>query len=370
MKSEISVKARNAKSMLKEFQLLIQPVIDDYFEEHLATFASLYGMHSVEAVNVLHDYMTRNAKRLRGSFVYYVYKMYGGLDDREALKVALAVELVHSYLLIEDDFMDMSETRRGGPTAHRLFADKYREQHYTRGIPEHFGASVAVTTGLVGIHMAMQILLSLEIDDSLKIQVLKNLNEKIEITGFGQIADVFNSVKGDVTEEDVINMQHWKTGVYTYENPIHLGAILAGYGNDEELKILSGYSIPAGIAFQIRDDILGMFGNTDETGKSNMDDLKEGKVTLLIQKSLEWGNSGQKDIILSNLGNKEVTSEDHRAVQQVITDTGALKYSKDISVKLVEQAKTALLQQHSSDWDPAYLDYLLGIVDYMIERAA
>ncbi len=363
-----SVSAKKAKTTLKEFQVKLQPVIDRYFDEHISSFTSNYGSHSVDAVHILKEFMTRGAKRLRGSFVYHTYKMCDGEDEASVLQVALAVELIHAYLLIEDDFMDLSQLRRGDLTAHEIFTKQYIDQKFNRQDAKHFGDSIAVTTGLVGSHMAMQIILELNVSDSLKVKLLNNLNKKIEITGYGQIADVYNSVKAGVSEEEVLNMLNWKTGVYTYENPLHLGAILAG-ASDAELEHLTRFAIPAGIAFQIQDDILGIFGDVNEMGKSNMDDIKEGKYTLLIHKALERGNSEEKEFILNVLGKRDLTIEEHAKVQQIIVNTGSLEYTRNLAKKYVYEAKEALLRNKNEKWIDENFNYLIGIADYMIERS-
>jgi len=278
------------------------------------------------------------------------------------------LELTHAYLLLLDDFMDKSDLRRGGPTAHVLMKDYYSKQNFRSGDSAHFGDSIAVSIGAAGFHMAMQILMSLDFSKEILIALSNNLNEKIEITAHGQITDVVNASNPNVTEEDVLKMLEWKTGVYTYENPIHTGAIMAGQKDSEELRKLSEYAIPAGIAFQIQDDILGIFGNSGDTGKSVYDDLREGKYTLLMHHAFEVGSKAQKEILTQNLGNPNVKAKELADVKSILIDSGSLDYSKKVANDLVLKAKKSLIKNRSSNWKDEGFNYLIGIADYMIDR--
>ena len=368
MISDIPSSAKKAKGMLYSFQREINPLIKDFFAKKKIKIKNNFPDSSYKAIEVFEDICTRGAKRARGAFSYYVYKMYGGQNDSEALKMGIVLELTHAYLLLLDDFMDKSETRRGGPTAHVLMQDYYSKQDFRGGDPAHFGDSIAVTIGAAGFHMAMQFLMSLDFAPEILIALSNNLNEKIEITAHGQITDVVNASNPNVTERDVLKMLEWKTGVYTYENPIHTGAIMAGQKDSEELRKLSEYAIPAGIAFQIQDDILGIFGNSDDTGKSVYDDLGEGKYTLLIHHALEVGNDAQKEILKRNLGNPNVGDKELSEVKSVLLDSGSLDYSKKVANELVLKAKNSLIKNRSANWGQEGFDYLVGIADYMIDR--
>jgi len=162
-------------------------------------------------------------------------------------------------------------------------------------------------------------------------------------------------------------VHYYKTGKYTYETPLHTGAILAG-ASDDDLKALTEYAIPGGIAFQIQDDILGMFGDEYKIGKPADSDLSEGKKTLLIVKAFEKGDSLQKKILNKNLGSPKISSKDLREVRQIIIDTGSLEYSKKIALNLVNKAKERLQKYSHSNWIPEGREFLDGIADYMIKR--
>lgn len=368
MSSEITQSANYSKELLLAYQSKINPLIVSYFAKQKEYVKATFNDSAFRSVEVFEDICTRGAKRARGAFSYYVYKMYGGKNDTEALKMGIVLELVHAYLLLLDDFMDRSALRRGGPTAHVLMNEYYSKQGFRGGDPSHFGDSIAVTIGAAGFHMAMDLLMSLDFSSDILKALSNNLNEKIEITAFGQITDVVNSHNPNVTEDDVLKMLEWKTGVYTYENPIHTGAIMAGNGNKEELSKLSEYALPAGIAFQIQDDILGIFGNSGDTGKSVYDDLREGKYTLLMHHALEVGSKEQVEVLRANLGNQSAGERELNDVKTILVESGSLEYSKNKAKELVLKAKDSLEKNRSPRWEDEGYKYLVGIADYMIDR--
>ena len=370
--SEINLSSwQNAKKLLVDYQNKLNPVIDEYFDEQIKNVSETYPPHSVKALEVYRDICTRGGKRARGAFSYYVYKMYGGQNDTEAIKMGIVLELIHAYLLLLDDFMDLSETRRHGPTGHKLFSKYFEDQNFANPKinSKHFGDSIAVTTAALGAHMALRLLNSVDFSSDIKISLSNNLNEKLVTTGHGQITDVVNGFNPNVTEEDVLKMLEWKTGVYTYENPIHTGAIMAGITDKSQFKILSDYAISAGVAFQIQDDILGVFGSSDDTGKSVYDDLREGKYTLLAHFALKNGSEDQIQKLKLILGNPEIGDIELAEAKKIFVESGSLEYSKKTALNLVNKAKESLQKNKSENWQQIGYEYLLGIADYMIERS-
>jgi len=360
-------KTNYAKQQLKQFKEEIDTQVDQYFAHETKRVQQIYSnKDSLATLEALASVTARGGKRLRGSFVYYTYQMLGGKDLAEAMKAALAIEMIHAYLLIEDDFMDLSDTRRGGPTGHKMM-EKFHRENYRKGDPVHAGNSLGVLASLMGSHLAMEIVSQLNAEPETILKMMLNLNQRLNTTVHGQINDVVNEYKDTVTEEEVFDVLHWKTAAYTYENPIHFGAIMAG-ATDEDLELLTGYSIPAGIAFQIQDDILGVFGEEKATGKSNLDDLKEGKITLLVQFALEHADPQQRAIIKKTIGNRELTVTDLEVVRDIFRVTGSLEYSKQKALEFVQEAKKCLLSSRPSNWSDDGFNYLLGIADYMIER--
>ena len=364
----LSTTAKKGSQTIKEFQTLFEKHIKKYFDEQLVRIEKEFDNgYSKYCIELYKEMCTRKAKRLRASFIYYVYKMLNGANATTAIEMGIIIELMHANWLIIDDFMDLSDTRRGGAAAHKILSQYHKDHNFKNLDSDHFGDAIAVNIGVAGIFMATNLLLGLDLENGITRELAKNISQKMEITAHGQITDVFNAVGIQVSEENVLKMLKWKTGVYTYENPIHLGAIMAG-ANEDALKKLSEYAIPGGISFQIQDDILGMFGDSEVMGKSAMDDLKEGKYTLLIHKALENADEKQREILNKQVGNRNLTSEEHELVKKIIEDTGSLEYSKLKAKELVEQAKQSLVKNYNPMWNQEGLDYLNNIADYVIER--
>lgn len=353
----------DAKQTLVEYAAKVEAEINKHFDQILSE-APQIAPEAVEALEILKEYTLRKAKRLRAALFYYTYLMMGGTDKQEALRTSMFIELIQSYLLIHDDVMDQDALRRGKPTVHFIYKDIHAKRNYA-GDSLHFGEAQAINLGDVSCHLALSIITEANFDSDKKIKALEKLNKQISTVGYGQILDVFGAAQSVINEADVMRIHHYKTATYTYETPITVGALLMG-ASDGDLDILSHYAIPAGIAFQIQDDILGMFGDEDKLGKANDSDLREGKHTLLIVKALEKATPEQKKIIEDALGNKDLTDEMAEAVRKVVIETGSLEYSKQLAVNYVHQAKFALTRK--PEWQGEGREFLDGIADYMINR--
>ena len=369
--SNLSPEALYGKEQIKEFQAVFEPYIQNYFKEQRKDFENYLNQpHLKFSFDIIEEITLRDAKRLRASFVYFVSKMFGNENEEAALKLGAVIEIIHAYLLILDDFMDMSDDRRGGPTAHKMYEDFYKKHNYSGEDKEHYSNSMAVTAAIVASNMADILLNSIDINPADLLNISTKLHRRIAITGYGQLEDVTNSVKPNVVEEDVLSMLRHKTGVYTYENPIYCGAYLAGVTDEKILSALTDYAIPGGIAFQIKDDNLGMYGDPEIMGKSVMDDMKEGKYTLLVYKAYAKATEEQKKTLDKYIGNRQATSENHEMVKKIIKDTGSLKYSEDKAWEYVNSAQKALRDSplNSKEYKSGF-DYLIGISSYTVERS-
>jgi geranylgeranyl diphosphate synthase type I len=196
---------------------------------------------------------------------------------------------------------------------------------------------------------------------------ISQLLRGITNTAFGQAYDVSLPKIGVLSEERVMALHKAKTAIYTFENPLFVGAILGGAGN-EVLEILHQYSISGGVAFQLQDDILGIFGDEEKTGKSADSDLLQGKVTLLVSKALELGNGEQIKKIKEIWGNKEATDKEINEAKKIIKDTGSYAYSVEVAKKLAEEAAGWAKKLRKLDLNMEAIDYLEGIARYLVER--
>ena len=346
------------KELKYHYKIKVEDELQKFFNEKKK---EVEHWSSKEATEILEEYTLRGGKRVRAILMIVGYKMMGGENEEAIIKASTSLELIQSYLLIHDDIMDESELRRGKATVHKIYEEKHLKMGFG-GRPKRFGESMAIILGDLADAYAMQILASSDFHPELKVKAIHKLNEIIEYTGYGQIIDIYSGVMENFREEDLLLLHKYKTARYTIEGPLALGIILAG----KEPAGIEKFAIPVGIAFQLQDDILGLFGNEEELGKPVTSDLAEGKKTLLIIKALENGNEEDRRIILEALGNPAVTYEQLERVREVVKCTGSLEYSRSLAERMVEEAKNSLKAMDVENEEMR--EFLLWLSDYMIKR--
>lgn len=358
-----------AKKTLQGFVPKINKELEAYFNNELKDVFGVSKKEKVLSKHILEhtkEHNLRPAKRLRGSFVYYGYKLMGGKGHKDIIKVAAGIELIHTALLIHDDFMDQDDKRRGKPTTHEYYK-KIHANKYVHGTPLHYGESMALNVGDIALLMGHEILGRSNFSEALKISALNRTLRGIVNTGFGQAYDITLEAAGKATEKDVFDLHHAKTAIYTYENPLHVGAILAG-ATEADLKLISEYAIPGGVAFQLQDDILGLYGDPETTGKPAHSDLRQGKMTLLIVKALENGSPKQIKRLKQIWGKHDLTEAEANEARKIVKKTGSFDYSNKVTKKWAKKAQLAIPKMKKKGWDDAVMRYLFGIAQYMIER--
>jgi len=347
------------QEMMGKYKQEVEEYLREFFNEKKK---ELEHWSSREACEILEEYTLRGGKRIRAILMIMGYRLYGGNMGRDIIKAASSLELVQSYLLIHDDIMDESELRRGKKTVHKIYEDIHLKRGYG-GSPKRFGENMGIILGDLANAYALEILSSSNFPADRKIKAIEKLNEIIEYTGYGQIIDIYSGMVEEFREEDLLLLHRYKTARYTIEGPLILGAILAG----ESGKGLENYAIPLGVAFQLHDDILGLFGNEEKLGKPVTSDLAEGKKTLLIIKALENASEEERREIFNALGNPAVTMEQLERVREIVKKTGSLDYSIKMAIRLIEEGKSAL--RHLEVKDEEARSFLLWLADYIIKRS-
>lgn len=364
-----SKKSKKAKENLLRFVNAINKELGRYFDNEIRNVFGISPDEKKFNKNILEhikEHNLRPAKRLRGSFVYYGYRLLGKVKEKDVLKVSMSIELIHTALLMHDDFMDQDDTRRGKATTHEYYKKHHIKNSY-RFDSLHYGESMAVTAGDVALMIGFEILGKSNFATDQIVKAQNRTLRGITNTAFGQAYDITLEGIGKATERDIINLHHAKTAIYTYENPLHIGAILAG-ANENDLKLISKYAIPGGIAFQLQDDILGLFGDPQKTGKPAHSDLRQGKMTLLIIKALEKAKENQKALLLKYWGDRKVTGFEANIVRKIVKDTGSYDYSVKVSKTWAKKAQLAIPEMRKRNWGKDAIDYLDGIAQYMVER--
>ncbi|HYN20873.1 MAG TPA: polyprenyl synthetase family protein, partial [Thermoanaerobaculia bacterium] len=283
-----------------------------------------------------------------------------------------ATEFLHSYLLIHDDIMDHAEIRRGQPAAHVRFRNAHRARGF-HGDAREFGLAVAILLGDLAHTWAVELASSAAAGRPEIGRCFTAMSE--EVIG-GQYLELLVAQRRGVSEEghandtsarerELTRVLRLKSGRYTAERPLQLGAILAG-AQPSTVAALSLYGSAVGEAFQLQDDLLGMFGNAETVGKPVGDDLREGKFTFLIHHALTAATPEQRELLENALGDPHVKPEELAAVQQILVETGARAKVEEMVQERLQLAREAL-GGLSGLRDDGRL-FLAGLLDYLRDR--
>jgi geranylgeranyl diphosphate synthase type I len=285
------------------------------------------------------DALLAGGKRLRPAFCYWGWRSAGGEVQSEAVTAAASLELLQASALIHDDVMDASDTRRGQPSVHRRFEAMAEAAGW--GAAGSFGTGAAILLGDLCLAWSGEMydrcgLPADALERGRKVYDLMRTEVMC-----GQYLDMLEQARGSGTVETALRVVEYKSAKYTIERPLHLGAVLAG-ADEAALAALSGYGLPLGIAFQLRDDVLGVFGDPVETGKPAGDDLREGKRTVLIALALERATPVQAEVVRLRLGDPALDPAGVAELRSVIVDTGALAACETMIETYAAQAHAAL----------------------------
>jgi geranylgeranyl diphosphate synthase type I len=283
----------------------------------------------------LQQLVMAGGKRLRPAFCHWAFVGAGGDPDTSLIVDAgAALELLHAFALVHDDIMDASDRRRGMSSVHREFEDRHRRANW-RGEGRRFGEGVGILVGDLAFVYADQLMAGV---GSTAFQVFTDLRLEVNV---GQYLDLVGTARGISGADEARRISLYKSGKYTVERPLQLGAALA-----DELDLLrrplSAVGVPLGEAFQLRDDLLGAFGHPDDTGKPVGEDLREGKPTVLLAVAAERACGAQARLLAETVGRSDLSPGDIAALQEVLVDTGARKEVEASIDSLVNQAVGAV----------------------------
>ena len=298
------------------------------------------------------DFILRKGKRLRPTLFVIGYLGFTKKPAANLYKSALALELVHDFLLVHDDIIDRSDLRRGKPSMHSML-NKYLKGY--KGIKFN-GEELAIVVGDVMYAMGIHAFLSVKEKPALKEKALKKLIETSIYTASGEFIEILYGIKDieEINREDIYRIYDYKTAYYTFACPLSMGAILAGAAEKETDKLFN-YGVYLGRAFQIKDDILSMFSSENEIDKSILTDLQQAKKTLLIWHAYR-NSTGKNKLAIKRIFSKNDADEtDLFEMRRIISKAGSLDYTKEEVSKLTDKA-TALISY--SKIRPRYKDFL------------
>jgi geranylgeranyl diphosphate synthase type I len=284
--------------------------------------------------------LLRGGKRLRPAFAYWGWRGAGGADSEAAIAAATALELLQACALIHDDVMDGSDTRRGMPAAHRRFATLHRGNGWL-GSPEGFGVGAAILLGDLCLSWADELLMTCGLPNEALLRGKPVYDIMRTELMAGQYLDLLEQAMGGGSAARAMRVVRFKSAKYTIERPLHLGAALAG-APDELIVSYSGYGLPLGEAFQLRDDVLGVFGDPAQTGKPAGDDLREGKRTVLVATAVEAASPAQAAVLRRRLGDPALDASGIDELREIIVSTGALQHVEALIDALTDQSFRAL----------------------------
>ena len=350
---------------------VVRDAVKDELTQYLAEqrdYLTSIASELTPVCDALEDYLLEGGKRLRPLFAYAGFLSAGSKPERNEIRAMASLELLQACALIHDDLMDGSDTRRGKPAIHRRF-ETMHSQNSMAGISAQFGAAAAVLLGDLALVWSDHMLHNSGIADLNLKAVLKIHDEmRIELMA-GQYLDVREAGEREYSVERSLRIARYKSGKYTIERPLHLGAVMARPSADSHsalLNTLSAYGLPLGEAFQLRDDLLGIFGDPEVTGKPAGDDLREGKRTVLMAMTMEKASDSARAELMENLGRPDLTSEKIDSLRALITETGAVDDVEKLIDRLAQESRDAA---NSEAIDKDARPFLLALAETAIRRS-
>jgi len=355
------VSPRDVVAVSSERQARVDAVLERFFS--LAkNRATPLGPQYVTLWETLED-NTIGGKRFRPRMVLSAYESLGGTDLEAAANIGAAFELLHTALIVHDDVIDNDFVRRGMANV----SGSYRRAALGRGsstrVAEHSGLSAAVIAGDLALFNSYRLIDRSGVAGDVRERLLEVMDEALFASAAGELIDVdFSSSIQMPSVDDILTMERLKTAVYSFECPLQAGAILAG-ASEDVIQTLGDFGREIGIAYQIIDDLLGVFGQEAETGKTTLGDLREGKRTVMISHATstpEWPS------IESLIGKPDLTDEEAEFVRQVLDDCGAKTFAESLAQYYGARAVARLGESHIPE---SLRTELLPVADAVLGRA-
>ncbi|MFI6690783.1 polyprenyl synthetase family protein [Streptomyces sp. NPDC050433] len=299
------------------------------------------GTELLYLTSTLRGFLT-SGKRLRSVLCVYGWQAAGGDGEMAAaIRAAASLELFQVFALVHDDVMDDSDVRRGQPSAHRALAAAYTDRGGPRGRAAAHGLGAAVLLGDLALVWSDELLHTAGLDPSRLAQVMPLVADMRSELMYGQLLDLQSTgrLTGDV--ETALHVIRYKTAKYTVERPLHIGAAVGGAA-PRVLDACTAFGIPLGEAFQLRDDLLGVFGDPAETGKSILDDLREGKATVLMGLAFQRASPAQRETLRDLVGRSDLDDDRAAEVRTILESTGARQTVEEMITERRDAALTAL----------------------------
>lgn len=357
-------------SAMKRTELEVRTALQTYFS-HKKAWSSPIHPRLEESFSYLEEYMLRGGKFVRPFLTELGYRLAGGKISQEMGKVGAAVEIFKNYVLNIDDMADRDTLRHGGPTLEMTYRSVFSQTD--PNTKAHYGRSFSEVVGGILATSSTELLLTAKIGTAKqRATALLRLEEHLlQITAAGWQIHFHQNLQplSQASEHEFLRGLELVNSHYTFIGPLLVGTALTG--NDRLDSVFKAYGTAAGLAFQLHDDVLGLFGDTDKTGKAVGNDVREGKKTILLQAA--YRNAGKKDqaFLEKACGNSKLTQNQIIRVQQIVKNSGALDYSQKLARQYMQTSIKALKDYEKLA--PGFLEksetrYLIELAEYVINR--
>jgi len=343
--------------------LKIKNKIERELNHYILSIDKLYSLSKISPVlfKNIKDFISRKGKRIRPILFIVGYLGFAKKTAPGLYRSAISLELLHDFLLVHDDIIDKSATRRGKPSMHEML-NKYLARY--KNI-KFSGQDLSIVIGDVLYALSLHAFLTIKERPDRKEAALKRFIDAAMYTGGGEFIELLSGLKSidKITKPDIYKIYDYKTANYTFASPLVIGAILAG-AEQTQIDRLFKYGIYLGRAFQIKDDILGMFSDERKIGKSTLTDLQESKKTILVWYAYQNCNKKNQLSIKSILSKKNVDKSDLLEMRKLAVASGALGYAKGEISSFIKRAQKLSV---SSKMHPQYKHMLFGYTSEILK---
>lgn len=343
---------------------LVNVTLDTFFEESIKE-AELINDAYKQLWQNLHAVIKSGGKRVRPQMTLLAYDVFGGVDSNSIIQVAAAQELLHCSLLIHDDIIDRDYIRHGVPNIAGQYDTIYHPHVTDKAERTHYANSAALLGGDLLLSGAYQMIAIATIPDDKKILAQKILGQSIFEVAGGELLDTESAFRPN-DFGDALQIARYKTASYSFIFPLQTGAVLAG-ASSEQLSALTSFGTALGIAYQLVDDLLGVFGDETKTGKSSSGDIREGKRTYLVEQCLERLSGKDRELFDLSFGDPDATITTIAKVKDLFISCGA-KAATEQAIRQYETSARAALSQLSLAPEPQA--EFEALIKKVVERTA
>jgi len=335
-----------------------------FFADREKEYKNLDSLLFEMTVNV-RKHVLRGGKRGRPFLCFLAYKLVGGIDNKAITRASISLELLHQFLLTHDDIVDRDEKRYGGPTLEMVYKDIFKRKF---GVDEnHPGKALAMIAGDLLEQLGYKALYSSEFGEKIVLEAAQEINKVAIETVAGWQIQYFQNFEliSEANQKQFLKGMELVSAKYSFELPLMVGLILAGKKQVYE-KILTKYAYHVGMAYQIQDDILGVFGKSKKTGKPSGNDVREGKKTLLILKAYKNASSKEKEFMKKVIGT-DLNSRELNQVREIIKTTGSFDESKKMAQDHIIKGKS-VLEKLPRKADKQAIEKFKQLADFAVKR--